>query len=168
MDGKRAAVALAAIVVAAAASLTGCAIGGSEVEAFDRPQEPSDELPDPLVESGLPLDLDTTRLMWEDDEIRLYAAKGLESRQICFVPVPADEEKASAGCGDSLPITIDVQDAGKYALGESPPSEQDDWTRLAEDVWRADEEGRGPAFCRCGLRPYSRSSQIVLSWVYWS
>lgn len=122
----------------AACALAGCALTDSGLAAFDREQNVEDRLPDAVLQSGLPVEPDTSRMMWEenDDTLRLYAAKGAEARQICLLPVSADDEPFHMACGTGLPIVTEVPDQGTYLLGAPQDGEKDEWVKLAEDLWR--------------------------------
>jgi hypothetical protein len=87
-----------AALLASAALLTGCAIGGSSYSVLDRAPEASDALPTVLDSEDLGIDRDTARYVGERDGTRLWLARGEEDLGVCLVVFPEFGDWV-AGCG---------------------------------------------------------------------
>lgn len=125
--------ALAAILMSF--TVGACSSGSDDLDAFDRDQTADDE----LSTHSLPIESGSTRLLWDGDDVQIYAAKGTQPRQRCVIPVLTSTQKPhSMSCSDSWPISVQAQDTPTFWIGTAGPDKNDEgqWTQIGPEIWR--------------------------------
>ncbi|NQX36900.1 hypothetical protein [Herbiconiux sp. VKM Ac-2851] len=125
----------------AAVTLAGCTPAANSLaalEAYQRDRVDADALPDDLVTLFADsIDPESTRLLFEDDRVTLYAASAaneaepMSGTSACLV-VASDDPVA--GCSGGMPLTMGVPGGAEYALSRRMPDDEG-WTELADGVW---------------------------------
>lgn len=116
--------------------LAGCAPHpGDGVVAFQREQLPSDRLPEEIPDYGREeLDPASTRLLFDDDGIQYFAARGADANDLCLVMYGPSVDWMAA-CSPNLPIEARMH--GSKALmfmsGSSLP-DSDTWMPVADNL----------------------------------
>lgn len=124
-----------------AVMLSGCTSAANSLaalEAYQRDRVDADVLPDELVTLFADsIDPESTRLLFEDDRVTLYAASAadeagpMSGTSACLV-VAGDDPVA--GCSGGMPLTMGVPGGAEYALSPRMPDDEG-WTELADGVW---------------------------------
>jgi len=106
-------VVVVALALTAGLTLSGCTVNTSGVSAFDREQAAEDEVPTAILEQS-DLAPNSTRLLAEIEETPYFAARMVNSSNLCLVHV-RDKDDWGVACSPGLPLTSTGSD-GKEVL----------------------------------------------------
>lgn len=127
-----------AFVLAGAAFVTMTSSCSGSGDVFGKAQGAADELPvggtPEVVDSVI---ADSTRFLWETEDLAFYAAKSGESRDAQSLILVRSLDLASY-CSTQMPVVVTADASGEYAFGPNAPTASG-WDRLSESFWRLSE-----------------------------
>ena len=118
--------------------LAGCAWGGPSYAVLDQAPQPSDELPQSIVDGSDQIDPETARLLGEYDGVTLWLIRGVATSNMICLGAQATDDDWSVSCGSEGGELGAGGPAGKSykVVPDGAPVNEDGATKLTENVYQ--------------------------------